>query len=98
MQLPKFKNDDQDLQLLQDKWASILNPVLKNPILDGNFLMTVSLKNGVTVINHLLSRKQQGWILIDQAGAAAIYRSQPFNSTTLTLTSNAAVTVSLLVF
>ena len=98
MQLPKFKNEDQTLQLLQDKWTGILNPIIANPLLNGNILKNVPLINGVTVINHLLQKQMQGWLVIDQNASAIIYRSQPFNFQTLTLTSNAAVTVSLLVF
>ncbi len=97
-QLPKFRNNDKDFQLMQDKWSSILNPILANPMLKGNFLKNINLINGVTVIDHLLSRQMQGWIITDQNAAASIYRSQAFNSTTLTLTSDAAVTVNLVVF
>lgn len=84
--------------LLETNWASQLNPLLSNPLLGGFQLSNIGLNNGVTMINHLLQRKMQGWFIIDQDGAASIYRSQPFNSTTLTLTSNAAVTVNLWVF
>lgn len=98
MELPKFKNNDTTFQLLQDKWASILNPLIANPLTQGNILKNITLKNGVTVINHLLARKMQGWAIVDQNAAATIYRSQPFNDQTLTLTSNAAVTINILVF
>ena len=86
------------LDLMQTKWASILNPLIKSPLNNVFILENVVLNNGVTTINHLLGRTQQGWFLTDINGAATIYRSQPFNSLTLTLTSNAAVTISIGVF
>lgn len=86
------------LELMQTKWASILNPFIAIPFLNGQLLTGIVLVNGVTVINHKLSRMQQGYVVTDQNASAAIYRSQPLNSTTLTLTSNASVTVALWVF
>jgi hypothetical protein len=80
------------------KWKSILDPVIAAPMVGANILTGVALKNGTTVINHLLGAMQQGWFLVDVNGAATIYRSAPFNDKTLTLTSSAAVTVSIGVF
>lgn len=84
--------------LAQNRWASEINPILTNPINGTTILINIPLINGVTIINHLLGRVQQGWFLTDIQGAASIYRSAPFNATTLTLTSNAAVTVNIGVF
>lgn len=81
-----------------NKWAAQIDPVLNKPILQDNILTDVKLIAGTNVINHLLQRTQQGWIITDIQGVATIYRSAPFNNLTLTLTSSAAVTVSLLVF
>ena len=64
----------------------------------GVYLEGVNLINGVTQIDSKLGRMMQGWMITDINGAATIYRSQPLNSKTLTLTSNAAVTVNLYVF
>lgn len=98
MALPQFQSTDQVLQLMQSKWASEINPVLSNPSLQSILLKDVSLINGVTVVNHRLGRNLQGWRIADINGAAQIYRSAPKNALTLTLTSNAAVTVTLEVF
>lgn len=98
MTLPIFQTQDKDLTLLQNRWASEINPVLRLPLTQGLTLNGISLISGVNVINHLLDRKQQGWIVTDIDGIAAIYRSQPFNSKTLTLTSNATVVVNLYVY
>jgi hypothetical protein len=86
------------LPLMQTQWASQLDPVLGNPLVQGNLLTGIALINGVTVINHKLSRQMQGWIIVDQNAAATVYRSAALNSSTLSLTSNAAVTVALWVF
>lgn len=85
-------------ELANPKWAAELNPVLANPMTNMKIISDVVLINGSTAINHGLQQVQQGWIIVDQQGAASIYRSQPLNSLTLTLTSSAAVTVSIGVF
>ncbi len=96
--LPIFTTGDKDLALLQTRWAQQLNPLLRAPMSKGFILQGVELINGTTVVNHLLSRKLQGWYVVDQDASAIIYRSAPKNDLTLTLTSNAAVTVDLFVF
>lgn len=99
--LPIFYTDNQDLSLLQTKWASILNPVIKNPTNQANILNNIKLINGTTVVNHLLGRNLQGWKVILQNAKASIYDAQSTNQTpelTLILISDALVTVSLEVF
>jgi hypothetical protein len=86
------------LDLMQQRWKSLLDPILGNPVNGVSILPNVKLNNGVTVINHKLGQVQQGWFLTDIQGAATIYRSAAFNDLTLTLTSNAAVTVNIGVF
>lgn len=83
---------------MQTQWASELTPILKNPLNNVSILSNVNLKSGNNVINHLLGKKQQGWFLTDVQGAATIYRSEAFNDKTLTLISNANVTVNIGVF
>ena len=83
---------------MEARWKSILDPLISNVLNDVSVLTNVVLINGATVINHKLGKMQQGWFIVDQNAAASIYRSAPFNTTTLTLTSNAAVTVSIGVF
>lgn len=98
MQLPKILSDDQTLQLMQTKWASILNPLLAQPISNNNFLQNIAISTGNNVINHLLGRTQQGWILADTDGFAQIARNAPFNDKTLTLVSSGPCNISLVVF
>lgn len=98
MILPKFYTEDLTLSLIQSRWASIINPYLQNPLNQGQLIKNVALASGTTIVNHGLGRMMQGWYVTDINGSATIYRSQPFNDLTLTLVSNAAVTVSLAVF
>lgn len=81
----------------QTQWSAQLNPLLSNTLFHGR-LLTFALINGTVTISHGLSSMMQGFIQTDITGAATYYRSQPLNSQTLTLTSNAAVTVTLWVF
>lgn len=96
--LPIMQSADRTLQLLQNRWASQLNPVLANRFVQGRQITGVRLISGDNVINHLLSAQQNGWVITDQTAAASIYRSAPLNDTTLTLNSSAPVTVSLWVY
>jgi len=98
MQLPVFKDPNVNLMLMQNKWGSLLNPVLANPTTNMSILKNVALASGNTVINHLLGAVQQGWVVLDVDAAATIYRSAPLNDKTLTLHSSAACTVTLGVF
>lgn len=81
------------------RWPSILNPIISIPMLSGIPLNNISLViNKPLAINHLLQRMQQGWIVTDNTGNAVVWRTQPFNQTTLTLESDANTTISLWVF
>lgn len=83
---------------MQNKWKSVLDPVIKNPLNGVSILSNIPLAIGSNKIAHLLGDVQQGWFLVDLNGVASIYRSQPFTATYLYLTSSAVVTVSLGVF
>jgi hypothetical protein len=86
------------LDMLQTRWASQLNPLLANPLNNMSTLKDIKLTTGVNVINTLLGRMQQGWVIVDKQGPADVYRSAPFNDLTLTLTSSANVTISIGVY
>ncbi len=99
--LPIFKTDDKDLILLQNKWSSILNPIISNPATSSLILKNVQLSSGTNVINHKLGRKLQGWNIVRLRGAASIYDDQDSNSMqdlTLVLVSNTQVLVDIEVF
>lgn len=67
--LTQFQGGGTSLQLLQNSWATQLNPVLANPLVNGILLKNVQIVGGNNSINHKLGRKPQGWIIcgIDQA-------------------------------
>lgn len=101
MSLPIFQTEDQNLSLLQTRWAAQLNPILASLLSQGQLLRNVDLINGDTEVNHKLGRKLIGWVLTRVRGAAQIYDNQDTNSMsqlTLSLTSDADVTVDLWVF
>lgn len=78
------------------KWSGTLNPVLANLLLQGAVLNNITLVSGVPkTINHQLGRNQIGFFVTDQNAAASIFRTQPFNSKTITLQSTANVTINL---
>lgn len=91
--LPKTQSENQ--------WASIIEPVLNAPIVDGSLMTGIVLISGTTVVNHKLGRKLVGWLIVGSNAAATVYDNQATNQTpqlTLSLTSSAAVTVNLWVF
>jgi len=106
MNLPLFKNANiseviTTTQLMQTKWAAILNPVISNELNQCSILKSVNLSIGNNIINHLLGKKLSGWFIVRQRALAEIFDTQDLNPTpnlTLTLTSNAIVTVDIAVF
>ena len=78
------------------KWASALNPILANLLMQGSqFGPIVFVANTPQTLNHYLGKMQNGFFVTDQNAAASIYRTQPFNSKTITLESSANVTIQL---
>jgi hypothetical protein len=88
------------LDMLQTRWASIIDPALAKPILDGQLLENINLTNGTTIINHRLGRKLRGWLITDIDSAASIHRVNASNTPelTLSLSSDASAIISLWVF
>jgi hypothetical protein len=82
----------------QTRWKSQLDPILANPTTNLTLLKGVTVQTGTNVINHLLQQVQQGWVVLDSTAAITLYRSAPFNSTTLTLTASGPATITLGVF
>lgn len=60
MRLPK----PLPIDLMQTKWASIIDPFLINPSLSTSILVKQPLVSGTNSINHLLGRKLQGWRIV----------------------------------
>ncbi len=85
--------------LAQTRWAGTLNPVLSLPILNGNQINNVDLDaNTPTVINHLLQRMPQGWIVTDNMADTSIWRTAEWTTTSITLEASADTTISLWVY
>lgn len=101
MGLPSYYTTDVSLSLLQSNWASLLDPLLDQPITKGQILENVQLATGANVINHKLGRKLRGWFIVRQRALANVYDTQDTNPTaavTLQLTSDANVKVDIFVF
>jgi hypothetical protein len=99
MALNLFKSPDQTLMLLQKQWTSQLNPLLAVILTQGSLLTGIKILRDVpNTFNTYLGRQMTGWFIVDQDSYASIYRTEPLNSQTLTLTSDENVTVSLWVF
>lgn len=94
MQLPRKLTID----LMQTRWAAILDPLISNNLNNVSILQSVSLVTGANVINHLLGKKQQGWFLTDINAPITLYRSAEFNDLTLTLTASGPAVVNIGVF
>lgn len=98
MSFARVQTELRELNQVQSNIAAVVNPLLANPYLNGNILENVTLINGTTIVPHGLGRTQQGWAIVDIQGAAQIYRNANFNSTVLSLSSDALVTVNIYVF
>lgn len=99
MLLPQFQSSNTQFQLMQSKWASIINPIISLPLNNGPSLVkNITITTGNNVINHKLGRTPIGWIVIDQNANIDLYRNNEFNDLTLTLNSTGAAIISLLVF
>jgi hypothetical protein len=85
-------------ELMNPILAQSLNPILANAILSGEAIIGISLPAGVLTFGHGLGRLMQGFWLTDINAAAVIFRSQPMNDKTLTLTSSAACICNLWVY
>ena len=48
------------LPLMQTQWASQIDPVLTNELVQGQLLQNITLTAGANVINHKLGRKLAG--------------------------------------
>ena len=98
-QLPIMQSGDQTLNLMQNRWGSVLNPVLQNPLLYGNLIADVALTTGDNTINHRLGREPLGYIIVAVDAAAVIYQvASTMPNLTLVLNSDVDCTISIYVF
>jgi hypothetical protein len=83
------------------KWASTLNPLLANPLVNGIILSDVVVKTGANTISHLLQRPLQGYFVILNSASVTYYDSQKTNQRpdlSLILNASGPATISLYVF
>ena len=79
--------------------ARVLNPIISNIWLQGVQVSgLVMIANTPNSFNHGLGRAPKGWALVDNTASATIWRTQNFNSTSLTLESSANTTISVWIF
>lgn len=87
------------LELMQTRWATLLNPLLVNPIFNGLAINEIILDAGVPkAIQTNLGQVQVGWFITDQLSNSNIWRTEPLNDKTLTLQADNDTTISLWVF
>ena len=100
MGLPQFWTETEALNLLQSRWAAILDPIIANEATNPVILKNIVLSSS-SIINHTLGRKLVGWEIIRQRGDASIYDRQDINASpdkTLLLTSSSGISVDILCF
>lgn len=88
-------------ELANNRWSAILNPIIANPMVNGQLLTGLKLVTGDNVINHKLGEKLQGWIVVMNNAGVTFYDKQATNqmpALTLVLNASGAATISLYVF
>jgi hypothetical protein len=94
-------NPKLDWSLANPRWASTLNPLLANPIVNGVLIPNVLVKSGANTINHTLGRKLQGYFVILNNAAVTFYDNQANNQKpelNLILISSGSAVITLYVF
>ena len=98
----KTYTENQELNNLQENIEEVIQPLVKNPLLDGLVLTDVVLTTGQdNRVDHKLGRKLLGWTVVGLNANAVIYDNQANNSlpnSTLLLRTSANCTVKLYVF
>jgi hypothetical protein len=85
--------------LANPKWAAALNAVLAVPLVSGQAISNIILPATTpTVVYHSLDQIPNGWFLIDNTANAVIWRTQPFNSKSITLEASAKTTISIWIY
>lgn len=96
--LEKLKSGDNALDRLQDRWISILNPVLKNRALNGFLLENVAIAAAETAVPHQLDRTGVNWILVSPQADARVWQTKAADDRFVYLQASVAVTAALWVF
>ena len=86
---------------MQTNWSQQINPLIVQPLNQGQLLQDIALNIGTTQVNHKLGRTLLGWFLTRLPGKAIIYDSQDSNpnpTLNLQLVSDTKITVDIFVF
>ena len=97
-------NDPQEalLMRLQDNVELSLNQIIGNRILDGIILENITISTGVdNKVNHKLSRKFIGWIIVRNNAESVVYESTTVNNIPekqIILNASADAIISIYIF
>ncbi len=99
--LPIFNTDDRVVSMLQTRWSALISPFLESKVIQGQQLNDITLVSGDNTINHKLSRKLQGYMVVLKSAASDIYDKQATNTMTdktLVLNASSPCVISLWVY
>ena len=82
----------------QPLWAAQLNPVIANPLVNGQLIQSISLVASTPlVIRHSLGQNPQGWLLTDTSADSTVWRDA-WNDKSITLEASADTTIGIWIF
>lgn len=97
--LKTFVSNNVDIRVLQSNVSDALTPVLKTELIDGRLFTNLSIGTVATAINHGLSRKANGYIVVSSSNPAVFSDNISYaDQTSFNLTASVATTVALWVF
>ena len=100
MSFVRMQTESRELNQVQSNLATVLNPIIDNPLMAGAIYENVALASGDNTIYPKLGRNVQGWFIVSISAAATIYDKQRTSTdlTKLVLNSSAAVTANIYIF
>jgi len=95
MNFTKTNTNSYDLNKVQDNIQNFVNQI--NVSITNGVIITAQVDTN-TAVNHLLGRKPKGWIVIDKAGNADVWRSGDTTDKKIVLSASAPVNVGIYFF
>lgn len=84
---------------MQDAIKSVLDPVTRHVLLQGNLLRSVALMSGANTLNHGLGRKYVSWLHGNESAAATLtVGTSPDPTKYLVVVASEPITCDLYVF
>ncbi len=83
--------------MIQEAVAASINPVIRQPIVDGVLIEGITITTAGLAVSHLLGRQPRGWFVVDKTTDANVWRTA-WDSRLLTLDASATTVVSLWIF